>query len=230
MLFGYVRYSTTGQGDGTTIEDQKNRIRGAAMMRGQGGDIVIYEDRAVSGSIPLSDRPAGSKLLADIADGDMLIAAKCDRLFRSASDALATVEQLKARGIGVILADIGPDPVTENGTAKLFFSLLASFAEWERVRIAERMQDGRNGKKRNGGHAGGSAPIGYRVQGHGREAKLVPDEKEQEIVSLMVERRRESKTYFEIGIELTSKGMLSRAGTPFGAAQIARIVARVPMQ
>ena len=204
MLFGYVRYSTTGQGDGTTIEDQKNRIRGAAMMRGAGSDIVIYEDKAVSGSIPLGDRPAGARLLSEIEAGDMMIAAKCDRLFRSASDALATVEQLKARGIGVILADIGPDPVTENGTAKLFFSLLASFAEWEKVRILERMQDGRSGKRRHGGHIGGSAPIGFRVQGHGREATLVPDPAEQEIVALMVDRRAAAKTYFEISTELTA--------------------------
>lgn len=230
MLFGYLRYSTVGQGDGTTLSDQTNRIRGCALMRGQAGEIVMYADKAVSGSIPLANRPEGKKLLADLQPGDLIVAAKCDRLFRSASDALATVESLKKRGVGVILADIGPDPVTENGTAKLFFSLLASFAEWERCRIAERMDDGRKGKRARGGHAGGSPPIGYKIEGHGREAKLVPDPKEQEIVALMKQRRSERKSHFEISRELTALGMLSRAGTPFSGPQILRITRRAPAQ
>ena len=230
MLFGYTRYSTVGQGDGTTISDQQNKIRGCAMMRGQAGEIGMYADKAVSGSIPLANRPEGKKMLADLQPGDLIVAAKCDRLFRSASDALATVEKLKARGIGVILADIGPDPVTENGTAKLFFSLLASFAEWERVRIAERMDDGRRGKRARGGHSGGSAPIGYRVEGHGREARLVPDEREQEMIALMCAMRNANRSHLQIIRELTSRGMLSRAGTPFSGPQILRITRRVPAQ
>jgi DNA invertase Pin-like site-specific DNA recombinase len=230
MLFGYTRYSTVAQGDGSTIEDQKNKIRGCAMMRGALGDLTMYEDRAVSGSTPLAKRPAGAKLLAEIQSGDLIIASKCDRLFRSASDALVTVESLKKRGIGVILVDCGNDPVTENGTSKLFFSLLASFAEWERVRIAERMSDGRRGKKEKGGHAGGSAPFGYRIVGHGREAVLVPDEDEQQAVQLMKQMRDDGKSYFSIMTALSERGFRSRKGTQLGPAQILRIVRRAPQQ
>jgi site-specific DNA recombinase len=160
----------------------------------------------------------------------VIVSSKCDRLFRSASDALSTVEALKKRGIGVILADIGTDSVTENGSSKLFFSMLAAFAEWEKNRILERMSDGRRGKRARGGHAGGSPPIGFKVVGHGREAKLVPDPHEQEIVALMKQRRSERKSHFEISRELTERGMLSRAGTPFSGPQILRITRRVPAQ
>jgi hypothetical protein len=91
-------------------------------------------------------------MLARLSPGDVIIAAKLDRLFRSARDALATVDRLKERGVSIVLADMGAEPVTENGVSKLFFSILASVAEFERWRIAERMQEGRVGKRTRGGH------------------------------------------------------------------------------
>ncbi len=68
---------------------------------------------------------------------------------------------------------MGPDPVTDNGVAKLFFGMLALVAEFERERILERTKDGRRAKAARGGHVGGSAPFGYRVNGSGKDASLV---------------------------------------------------------
>ena len=34
------------------------------------------------------------------------------------------VDRLKERGVSVVLADMGAEPVTENGVSKLFFSIL----------------------------------------------------------------------------------------------------------
>ena len=60
-------------------------------------EIVIEE--GVSGSIPVEERPAGGALFARLERGDMVIAAKLDRLFRSALDALKVVaEPERARG------------------------------------------------------------------------------------------------------------------------------------
>ncbi len=63
---------------------------------------------------------------------------KLDRLFRSALDALQAVEELKARGVSLVLLDLGGD-ISGNGPSKLFLTIAAAFAEVERDRIRERV-------------------------------------------------------------------------------------------
>ncbi len=63
---------------------------------------------------PLADRPEGVKLLAAVGKGDVVITAKLDRMFRSASDALGTLEVLKADGVALHMIDLGGD-VCGNG-------------------------------------------------------------------------------------------------------------------
>src|ERR1019366_5631779 len=113
MLIGYTRCSTKDQVDGSTIQEQERMIRGIAMIRGVDQfDVVFFSDPAVSGSISLGRRPQGTEMMGNLKKGDIIIAAKLDRLFRSASDALYVVEKLHERGIGIILADMGHAPVT----------------------------------------------------------------------------------------------------------------------
>ena len=59
----------------------------------------FFVETGVSGSIPLADRPEGARLIAAVSKGDAIISPKLDRMFRSASDALATLEELKGEGI-----------------------------------------------------------------------------------------------------------------------------------
>jgi DNA invertase Pin-like site-specific DNA recombinase len=134
---GYVRVSTTEQAsdDRSSLVTQEQAIRGVAMIHGV--EVTeIYSDAGVSGSIPLAHRPAGGRLTAALEQGSVVVASKLDRVFRSASDALSTVEAWKQRGVDLILVDCGTDPVSSNGNSKLFFSILASVAEFERSRIA----------------------------------------------------------------------------------------------
>jgi DNA invertase Pin-like site-specific DNA recombinase len=48
----------------------------------------------ISGGMPLGKRPAGKRLLEIVRPGDIVIAARMDRCFRSALDALETIESL----------------------------------------------------------------------------------------------------------------------------------------
>src|SRR5215813_6780106 len=136
MLYDYTRVSTTEQvHDRTSLTDQERRIRGAAMIHGDGKEEpLIISDQGVSGSIQLAKRPQGSRLWQQLQRNDVLIAAKLDRLFRSAEDALSTARQLQERSVSLILVDMGSDPVTGNGVSKLFFTLLAAISEFERSR------------------------------------------------------------------------------------------------
>src|SRR3954454_23683320 len=73
-----------------------------------------------------------------------------------------TAERLRARKVDLIVADMGSEPVTQNGVYRMFFGMLALVAEFERERIKERSAEGRAAKRLGGGHIGGSAPFGFR--------------------------------------------------------------------
>lgn len=231
MLIGYVRCSTAEQNaPGTsTLNDQKTKIRAVGMFRDVGSyDIAFFADPGISGAVPLAKRPQGRAMLDSLQAGDVVVAAKLDRLFRSASDALATVERLHERKIKVILADLGTDPVTDSGSSKLFFTMLSAFAEFERTRIHERIIDGKRSKLERGGHTGGIAPFGYRVVGSGREAKLELHPEEQETVAIVrrVRRSHAVGSWHVVRRELEKLGVTDRAGHTFRVNQIQRICGR----
>lgn len=228
MILCYARVSTDQQAaDGTTsLAEQERRMRGLAQMRGADKyDVQVFVDAGISGALPLAERPAGKEMLEAAKPGDIICASKLDRLFRSASDALNTVELLKERKISVILLDIASEPVNENGVAKLFFSILAAVAEFERERIAERITDGRRCKADRGGHVGGIAPYGFRIEGDGRQSRLVEVPEEQKILTFVKARSGWSPA----GIEraLTQAGFRSRSGRPFQINQVQRILRQV---
>jgi DNA invertase Pin-like site-specific DNA recombinase len=104
-VYAYVRVSTDRQADeGESLGVQERTITGYAMMHGMTIDHV-YVERGVSGAKPIGQRPEGGKLLANLQAGDVVIAAKLDRLFRSALDALEVHAQFTKRGIGLHLID-----------------------------------------------------------------------------------------------------------------------------
>lgn len=226
-IHGYRRVSGPEQAlEGkVSLPNQEREIRGAAMIMGT-EEPIIYTDAGVSAGIPLQDRPDGGRLVRAVKRGDTLISSKLDRLFRSASDALNMAEALHKGGINLVLLDCGADPVTGNGAAKFFFSVLAAVAEFEKGRIAERLRDGRMGKRARGGHIGGAAPYGYRIIGHGREAVLERDEAEQSIIrqAAALRQRQPASSLRALARELAGMGLRSRVGREFTAEQVRRIL------
>jgi putative DNA-invertase from lambdoid prophage Rac len=173
MIRGYTRVSTMEQVAGTSLASQRETIE-----RAHPG-AVYYTDEGVSGSVPLGERSAGEELLADLQPGDTVVAAKLDRLFRNATDALVMAERFERQGVKLVLLDISRDAVNAGGVGKLIFTVLAAVAEMERTRIAERVKEGRRAKRARGGSVGGVAPFGWRVEGQGKEATLVADPAQQ---------------------------------------------------
>jgi putative DNA-invertase from lambdoid prophage Rac len=137
-VYGYARVSTARQAsEGESLEVQQRQIEGYGLMHGLTLAGVLVEE-GVSGSVPVEERPVGGPLFAKLQRGDIVIAAKLDRLFRSALDALKVVEDLKRRGVALHLLDLGGD-ISGNGLSKLFLTIAAAFAEAERDRIRERI-------------------------------------------------------------------------------------------
>lgn len=228
MIFAYARVSSIEQAaeGNASIPEQLRKGKALAQMRGvPGKDVVTFIDKGVSGSTPLAFRPQGKEMLEAAQAGDTICASKMDRLFRSAIDALATAEELKQRGVDLVLLDIGSDPVTGNGVGKMFFGIMACVAEFERSRINERTEEGRRGKRARRGFMGGGVPIGFKVQGKGRDAQLEEDEREQAAIAKVKDLLESKHQPGRIARYLTMYHP-TRSGRPWQCVQVQRIMAR----
>lgn len=124
-------------------------------------------------------------------------------MFRSATDALRVLDDLKGRGIALHMLDLGGD-VTGNGVSKLVFTILSAVAEAERDRIRERIRDTRAKLKAEGRFAGGSAPFGWRV---GPGGELVEHQEQQRARTVMVAMRRNGLSLRKIQGEMARQGV-----------------------
>jgi DNA invertase Pin-like site-specific DNA recombinase len=200
--FGYCRVSTLKQAnDGESLDVQRRQIEGYAHMHGLVIDGIVIEE-GVSGSVPVAERPAGGPMFAKLVKGDVVIAPKLDRLFRSALDALKVVEELRKRGVALHLLDLGGD-ISGNGLSKLFLTIAAAFAEAERDRIRERVGQVKADQKARGRYLGGIVPFGFRVADGG----LVPNENQQEAIREIVKLRAQGKSLRTIADAVRAKGV-----------------------
>lgn len=137
--FGYGRVSTASQ----EVENQRLELVSA------GYHIDFWFADTVSGKSASGQRPAFNQLLSKIRDGETLVVSKLDRLGRDAIDVLQTVRLLAARGIRVIVNQLGS---TDLGSpaGKLLLSMLAAVAEMERDLLIERTQAGLGRAKAEG--------------------------------------------------------------------------------
>jgi len=229
MILGYARVSTLEQAvaNKTSLQEQERAINAYAQSQGVGKyDVQIYSDAGVSGGSKMLSRPGGQQLLEAVTAGDTVVASKMDRIFRSSIDALETVEALKEKGAHLVLLDMGTQSVMRDGPSKLFFSMLAAFAEFERGRIVERITSGKLLKKKKGGHIGGEAPYGWRIEGSGQAAVLVEEPAEQDVIKLVQARVKKGMTPWAIAREFRDMGIKTRSGRDFDHTQIKRVEAR----
>jgi putative DNA-invertase from lambdoid prophage Rac len=201
-VYGYARVSTARQAsEGESLEVQQRQIEGYALMHGLQLAGVLVEE-GVSGSVPVEERPVGGPLFAKLQRGDIVIAAKLDRLFRSALDALTVVEDLRKRGVALHLLDLGGD-ISGNGLSKLFLTIAAAFAEAERDRIRERIGQVKADQKARGRYLGGTVPFGFRL---GENGELVEHETQQEAIREIVSLRAKGKALRAIAQAVAAKG------------------------
>jgi putative DNA-invertase from lambdoid prophage Rac len=205
-VFGYCRVSTTEQANGgLSLDTQRQQITGYAMMKGW-QVAEFYIEAGVSGSVPLADRPVGQHLLTALQPGDVIITAKLDRAFRSAADALGTLEQLKEDKVALHMIDLGGD-VTGNGISKLVFTILSAVAENERDRIRERVRDAKRHRASQLLFNGGKRPFGYDIEGEGKNRHLVENAREQAAIARGQAMQCGGKTLREIATAWADLGV-----------------------
>jgi site-specific DNA recombinase len=134
-----------------------------------------YDDGGFTGAN--IDRPGFQRLMADVEAGkiDVVAVYKIDRLSRSLVDFTQLIETFRRRGVAFVSVTQSFDTSTSMG--RMVVSLLATFAQFERETIAERVRDKVHATRRRGMWTGGKPPLGYDVV----EKRLVvnPTEAEQ---------------------------------------------------
>ncbi len=194
----YLRVSTDEQSDtgyGLSVqEDQTRRLAASYDDR----EPIIYTDANVSGTKPITERPAFSQLMADIDAGkiDTVIVSALDRLARRASLLLNTWDLLESKGIVIQTYKERIDTGTAVG--RMMRTMLAAIAEFERDTIVERTTDGRNKRGKKDGDKGGALPYGYV-----RNAGIVGiDADKAKIVKQVFKLRKQGLTLRDIAAEI----------------------------
>ena len=98
----------------------------------------IYMDKGLTGTNRA--RPDLDQAMAAVRKGDTLVVPKLDRLARSVPDARHIADQLQAKGVKLALDSNIHDPSDPMG--KMFFNILATFAEFEADLIRMRTREG----------------------------------------------------------------------------------------
>jgi DNA invertase Pin-like site-specific DNA recombinase len=128
-LIGYARCSTDDQ----DLTAQRERLAELGVAEDR-----IYLDHGLTATN--RGRPGLDQALAAVRAGDTLVVPKLDRLARSVPDARDIGDTLTARGIRLSLDGAIYDPADPMG--KMFFNILATFAEFEVDLLRMRTREG----------------------------------------------------------------------------------------
>ena len=126
---GYARCST---------DKQDLAAQRTALLALDVAEDRIYTDHGLTGTN--RERPGLAQALAAVREGDTLVVPKLDRLARSVPDARAIADELEKRGVKLALGASVHDPTDPMG--KMFFNILATFAEFESDLIRMRTREG----------------------------------------------------------------------------------------
>ncbi|MEN3584098.1 recombinase family protein [Streptomyces sp. ZYX-F-203] len=126
---GYARCSTDMQ----DLTAQKDILLGLGVAEDR-----IFLDKGFTGT--KRERPGLDQALAAVRAGDTLVVPKLDRLARSVPDARDIGDSLVTRGVALSLGGQLYDPNDPMG--KMFFNILATFAEFEVDLLRMRTREG----------------------------------------------------------------------------------------
>jgi DNA invertase Pin-like site-specific DNA recombinase len=130
MLIGYARTSTVDQQAG--FEAQLVELEAYGCER-------TYKEQ-VSAVATRTQLEAAIDILRT---GDKLVVTKLDRLARSVAHMGNILEEIEAKGAGLVILSLGSERVdTTTATGKLILNMMVSVAQFEREMMKERQVEG----------------------------------------------------------------------------------------
>ena len=186
MLIGYARVS---KADGSQLLD----LQRDALLDAGVDEERLYEDRA---SGRLDHRPGLEACLKALQPGNTCVVWKLDRLGRDLKHLVNTVDELRARGVGLrVLAGAGAEIDTSTANGRLVFGIFAALAEFERELIVERTRAGLAAARARGRLGGrpqdgrGHAAHGDARHGRARGPGAAPRHHHDDLVHVRQRRR-----------------------------------------
>jgi len=144
-LIGYARVSTKQQ----STDRQQTDLLAAGVRRDD-----LYVDHGVSGA--QASRPQFNQALDALIGGDTLVITTLDRLGRSTQNMLALADELRARGAGLRVLNLGGGDVdTSTPMGSMLFTIMAALAQMEHEIKSERVTDSITKRKAAGKNLGG---------------------------------------------------------------------------
>lgn len=198
----YMRVSTDEQRERSSIDTQESFLRQYADLY-ELTVAEVYRDEAVSGTVPLEERPEGHRMLRDAAAEEFSSVAvyRLDRIGRSLLVVVDAHDTLEALGMSLRSAT---EPVeTSTPSGRLIFQMLASFAEFERGTIRERTRAGMM-RALAAGKQPGRIPYGYVVD---EDGMMRIHEGEAEVVREVIENVAAGATLYSEMDRLNASGV-----------------------
>ncbi len=134
MEYGYVRVSSKGQAENNSLAEQEQTI----LEKYPSAEI---HREVYTAAKDFNNRFVFNELVDRLVSGDVLIVCKMDRFCRNVREGLDIIEHLMDKGVKIDILNLGVIDNTPVG--RLTYTILLSFAEFERNMIVERTKAGR---------------------------------------------------------------------------------------